>query len=631
MRKKSVKNVDRLFNISGLLFLGLVMTGFAVILVIVQASVRYSVYVGKLDLPEKIELMELKRGRVNRAKDWTDNTRIITSVDSSSNCLLVLEENDALSKEAQSTFVPILNQMKESFDICNVVDFDTEMLEQYDKLILAITHYPILEKTVYGIKNWVKNGGNLLIAYPPETSNCFGAFHDILGIKDSGAFAVVEKLNFKRNFMIGCQENDYSIMDAYDAAISMSLTDDCEVYLETSEEYPVPLIWRRNVENGSIVVCNFSIMGKAYRGIQCSAYSLLGDYCIYPVINGAAFYIDDFPGPVPEGDSTYIARDYNLSIGDFYSRVFWNDIYSLIEKYGIRATGLIIENYSNQVNGVFPRNTEVDRFRYFGNMILSSGGEIGLHGYNHMPLVLENFDYKDEYDAYIPWPSASDIRRALNEVLEFSENLFNGVEPQVYVPPSNVLSSEGRRILGETSIRTIAGLYFPGDCVIEQEFEVSEEDGIVDTPRITSGCVLDEYSKMVALSELSFHFVNTHFLHPDDVLDVDRGAALGWEKLFDNLQSYLNWLYSSVPNIRNLTGSEMAGAVYRYDMTDIERDYEDGKIKLELGNFDKEAWMLLRINNGESIENVVNGKYSEVAENLYLIECNGRQVEINTR
>ena len=54
------------------------------------------------------------------------------------------------------------------------------------------------------------------------------------------------------------------------------------------------------------MVVNLGIYVKAVRGIFSAAYSLLSDCTIYPVINGSAFYLDDFPSPVPvETESIY--------------------------------------------------------------------------------------------------------------------------------------------------------------------------------------------------------------------------------------------------------------------------------------------------------------------------------------
>ena len=48
-----------------------------------------------------------------------------------------------------------------------------------------------------------------------------------------------------------------------------------------------------------------------------------------------------------------------------------------------------------------------------------------------------------------------------------------------------------------------------------------------------------------------------HFIHPDDPLDIDRGAKLGWAQLYKNLSKQMAWLYKTAPSIRNMTESQM--------------------------------------------------------------------------
>ena len=623
-----IKKILARMEFGGLFILGIVFCIFSAALIMVQANVIYTVR------PEMISLMPKETLRVIKSDDeGSKPTNSILSKSKVENTydqgtILIYEDGDPQSMKAMELWNPVLSQMKIPYDTCEVGSFESGMLKDYKKAIVAITKYPKLAKEIIAIKDWVTDGGNLMIAYPPETSGSFQSFYDLLGILDSGDAQFVEGLHFNNDFLIGGSAHDFNIIDPYDSALAYSIKDDSEVYMQSTDEYPVPLIWRRKAGKGTVVMDNFGIIDKAYRGIHSAAYSLLGDYCAYPVINGAAFYIDDFPSPVPEGDSNFIDRDYHMSVADFYSQVWWNDIYELGKKYGIHYTGLVIEDYSDQVEGVFPENQEIMRFQYFGNMLLDSGGEIGIHGYNHMPLVLRNFDYKDQYDAYMQWPSTVEMKKSLEEVFRFTGELFPDEELKVYVPPSNVLSEEGRELLNDTTIRSIAAVYLPTDMAYEQEFDVSK-DGIINTPRITSGCVIDEYMELTALSELNFHFVNTHFHHPDDVLDVDRGAELGWAKLYSNLKKYMDWLYNSAPDIRNLTGSEIAAAVQNYDILKVKSEKKNSEIKLDLSDFNEEAWMIIRLNEGKSIAGIRGGSYSRVAENMYLIKCEDESVELS--
>ena len=196
---------------------------------------------------------------------------------------------------------------------------------------------------------------------------------------------------------------------------------------------------------------------------------------------------------------------------------------ALAEKYGFSYTGVVIENYEDDTESSPERQTDTSRFQFFGNMLLRAGGEIGYHGYNHQPLCTSATDYGDILP-YNTWPDEDAMKDAIQELVDFEEEQFPEAIKSVYVPPSNVISEECRSVLVNNfpQIRTIASNYFGGEMAYEQEFDVAE-DGIVEQPRITAGAILDDYTKMVALSELNLHLVSNHFLHPDYLLDEDRG------------------------------------------------------------------------------------------------------------
>lgn len=543
-------------------------------------------------------------------------------------CLLIYEDS-ARGNQGYTLMSEVLDQMKVPWESCLAGEAASRNLDQYAKIVLSVDYLRNLGDGLLELQDWIRAGGHLLVLYPPEIDSGFQSLQDLMGIVGiSPDLAVVEELRFVKNFMIGTEGLDLRITDAYESSLSVSLDSDCEVYMESGGENPVPLLWRKETGEGSVVVDNLSFLEKAYRGFHCAAYTLLGDAEAYPVINGSTFYIDDFPSPVPGGDSRKIREDYGMDIADFYTQVWWNDVYNLGKEYGIRYTGLVIEQYSDQVEGPFERNSDTQRYEYFGNMLLDAGGEIGFHGYNHMPLCLENFSYQGMYDSYKQWASYEDMRAALQELHDFCAQIFPQEEFQVYVPPSNILSEEGRGMLAEDfpQIQAVASVYLPGALAFEQEFEVAE-DGIIDTPRVISGYVLDDYMRLAAMAELNFHFVNSHFQHPDDVLDVDRGADLGWEELFRRISEYTEWLYTSAPTIRNLTGTELAAAVQQYDYLTVDRTLTEHSLELTLGGFGTQAWLMVRINEGEP-GTVTGGELTKMAEGLYLLQADEEQVTI---
>lgn len=542
--------------------------------------------------------------------------------------LYLWESGDALSELFLEQYQETLRQM----DVYGAsADVSQGQLPEWDgckKVILGVTNLKKLGEEIFELMDWVEEGGNLLIAYPPSSDSYFSLIKNKLGISEGAQNMYrAEKLRFEKKFLAG-GDRDFKITDAYEASLSVRLDEDCEVYLVSGDEKENPLFWSKAYEKGKIVFFNLTYTGKAYRGFYAAAYSLMDDAFAWPVINGSTFYIDDFPSPVPSGSSEYIERDYQMTIDSFYTQIWWRDVKGLAEDYGIRYTGLTIEEYSDQVEGPFGRNQDVQRFQYFGNSLLDMGGEIGYHGYNHMPLVPPDFEYGEEYESYRPWKSLEDMRDALLELNSFNKRLFPQETFQVYVPPSNILSEEGRELLKECfpDLACIASVYLPSGQGYEQEFEVAE-DGIVETPRVISGYNLDDYQRLAALSELNLHFVNTHFQHPDDVMDEDRGAKLGWEKLYQSFSGYAKWLYESAPGIRSLTGSELAAAVQRYYYTRVHQEVSEDEIALSLEQFQDGAWLLLRVNEGEPGK-AEGANLTRVADGLYLVEALEDEIRI---
>lgn len=558
-----------------------------------------------------------------------DNSEFSDRFDNSNECLIIINSKEKQSSIFFEDMQFIFKDMKIGYDVCDLSVESLPYLDEYNKIVITISNLDVIGDEIITLCDWVESGGQMMNTGTFVIDHYFGILGSKIGIvnTDNLYYSEVSGMDITDGFMINGQEKDFYYDEPTLTAMDISLRTQCNVYIKDviSE---VPLLWENNYGKGKFVIINQVLTGKVNRGMLCAAYSLLGDICIYPVINGSAFYLDDFPSPVPAGDSSYITQEYGVNINSFYSNIWWPDILELHNKYGILHTGLIIEEYSDQIKGTFERNHLSERFMFFGNMLLNHGGELGFHGYNHMPLCLENYDYGDLYEDYNKWPSKDEIRASLNELNEFSKDLFPKEKFSVYVPPSNVLSKEGREVLKEDfpNIRVIASTYFEGTAAYTQEFEVGE-DGIVDTPRITSGCDIDNYMMLAAFSELNFHYVQSHFLHPDDVLDEDRGASLGWSNLYNKFNEYLEYIYESVPNIRNLTGSGMAEAVREFDYLTVQRHLSENKLELDLGGFYKDAYMMVRLNEGEFVE-VRGGILSHLTGNLYVMHATESIVEM---
>lgn len=548
--------------------------------------------------------------------------------------LLVVDSSQEGVSDAEAMLDQILLDMKVPTTTVDVADENAEFpaLNHYSTIVVAMPNLDRLGEHMLQIMQWAKKGGGVMFAMTPEKTGYLDVIGPQIGIESSAYEYVLTKgITPSKDFMLGGGQT-YTFSDPFESSLSVALHDRAQVKAVSSNGR-TPLIWSTFVNSGSAVVCNIGIYGKVLRGFYASAFSLLGSATAYPVINSAAFYLDDFPSPVPSGNGKYIKRDYNMSIAEFYSQVWWPDLVRLAERYGIRFTGVMIENYGDDTKDDPVRQTDGAQFEYYGGLLLRQNGEIGYHGYNHQPLVLPNTDYGKEY-AYVQWPNRKAIVDSLNELIAFQKDVLPAATSSVYVPPSNILSQEGRKIIGEdvSQIRAIASTYMPSDSSLTyvQEFGVAA-DGVVEAPRIVSGGMVgDMYMRLAAVSELNMHYVSTHFMHPDDLLDEDRGAKEGWKKYYQGLENYLDWLESSAPSIRMRTGTECAAAIQRFSGLTVSMETSDDSWDLKLGNLTDQGWLMFRANNGTP-GRVRGGSLTKLTGNLYLLKATNATVHIERK
>ena len=547
-------------------------------------------------------------------------------------CLLLYSSEIVESRQALEEFEMILTDMKVGHDTVDIAEVDDYDFNDYATAILLINNLSYLQDKLMELDAWVYDGGGAMFPLTLSKESYFSVMEAKFGILESSySYALVDSIYVTDNFMVGGGKS-FSITDPWDSALAVRLnsSDAVTLHAYTGDERQVPLIWESRYGSGKFVLDNFGIYTKEVRGLYAASYSLLNPVTVYPVINASCFYLDDFPSQVPSGSNEYIWRDYGTSIRDFYVNIWWPDMMNLADQYGLKYTGLAIQCYDDNVDGSTPTAADEQTFLKFGNMLLRMGGEIGYHGYNHQPLCLDDCDYEGVYD-YKTWESEAAMKSALDTLMELCDELFPDVQISLYVPPSNMLSEGAEEFLIREypDIKSISGIYFDGmdvDFYCTQEFDV-REDGVVEQPRIISGCNLDDYMKLAALSELNLHYINSHFTHPDDSLDPDRGAELGWETLESMFTEYLDWLYTAAPNIRNFTGSEMAAAVQRYAALTVSTSVSEDAMEIHLGNFSDEAQLMVRFNDARP-KDVVGGTLEQLTDTLYLLQADQSHVTV---
>ena len=605
------------FRFKGTLMIALVFALIAAILFVELSGVQVNFTQKQLEMLPK-EQVVTKTAAYNALKQET---------------LLLYSTADKASSDAYGQFEVILSDMKWGTKAVNLEKTAIPSLANYKVVIILFSDLSYVGDRIIDICRWVQEGGNVYIPLTIEQNAYSSAIENKLGIEASYEYTLVDHIYVDGDFMVGGGKA-FAVPDAYESARTIQLSPKTtKIYAREGDEQGVPLIWEASYGKGKFVVNNFGMCDKAYRGFFAASLSLFGEVSLYPVINGSTFYLDDFPSQIPSGNSTYITRDFGTTIRDFYINIWWPDMMNLSDKYGLKYTGLAIECYDDAVDGTTDAQPDTGTFLNFGNMLLRKGGELGYHGYNHQPLALGNKDYKDIYE-YKTWQDMEAMEKAFGHLVDFCDELFPDVKMAVYVPPSNLLTEEGKQMLLQEfpQVTTLSGIYLPDDVLdfaLLQEFEV-DENGVVDQPRIISGCDIDDFMTMGAFSELNMHYVNNHFTHPDDSLDPERGAELGWKELKNRFDSYLSWLYTSAPNLRNFTGTEFSAAVQRFAAVIPEMQVQDHEMVLRIDNFYDDAQFLVRFNEKEP-GTVTGGKLTRLAGDLYLLEADRDTVTVRLK
>ena len=587
-----------------------------------------------------VELNGIHANRFSRSLELIPQEKIVTkeaafaSLDKKT--LLLHNSGEMASYSAFEQFTVILTDMKVGYTAVNLAVESLPSFKEYSEIIVLLADLAPLGQSVAELCDWVHNGGSAWFPLVLETNVYSSAISQAIGIDDlSPSYYVVNSIYPSEDFMIG-GGRAFAVTSPFESSRTVVLSDNAQVYASAEGPDGVPLVWKTKYGNGVFVVDNIGMYEKAMRGFYAASYSLMSDVCVYPVINASTFYLDDFPSQIPTHDSEFIRKEFHTTIRDFYTNIWWPDMLNFADKYNVKYTGLAIESYDNNVDGTADTMPDTSTFQSFGNMLLRKGGELGYHGYNHQPLVLPNRDYKGHYD-YKNWQSEEAMKAAFDNLVDICDTLFPDADFSLYVPPSNILSIEGRQFLIREypHIKTISGIYFDDiadadlDVGCTQEFDVNK-NGVVDQPRVISGFILDDFQNIAAVSELNMHFVNSHFTHPDDALDPDRGAELGWGEMKRRFDGYLSWLYTSAPGLRNMTGTEASAAVQRFVAVSPKYEYTDTDVKITIGNFYDEAQFIARFNE-KLPESITGGELTHLTGGLYLIRATKDNVYITLK
>lgn len=477
------------------------------------------------------------------------------------------------------------------------------------------------------IEHYVEQGGRAIVMKRLEAGYTPPELLQGLGVQSMGSDVYAIGINIKGDIYLGLQ--GITLRDpAYNNVLTdVKLADDCQLEITSSEG--IPMVWSHASGQGRYYVWNCNERDdKLNFGIQTVLLSQLQEDYVYPVVAAKVFFIDDFPSPVPEGSFDKIYEETGLSTEDFYRKIWWPDMLANAEKYDLKYTGLIIESYGNQVKGPFeplPGRDARNNLIIYGRELLKAGGELGIHGYNHQSLAPAGWADKEGYN---PWSSQEDMEESLQELKRYVEDVYPGYVIQTYVPPSNIISPEGKRAVKAvfTDLKTYASL-FDGPAADTQYLQNygRNEDGTYEFPRVSSGHSPEESEVWLAYNVINYMGIFSHFLHPDELF-YEESEHLTWAMMQHDLDVMLGDIGTRFPWLRSMTASECIDYFADYLDMDYRLERDKAGIRLHSWNFNHPMCFVLR--SHKDIASMSGGTFQKIQADAYILTIQEPEVEI---
>lgn len=513
---------------------------------------------------------------------------------------LVLYGDETTDEKLLENTETVMEHMRIDCDLLQMERCDSVDLNRYDLVVIASDQLEEkLNIPMNNILSWVEKGGKLFWGIIPSSLGPqFYSVYRKLGMLECSGYMQYEGMQFEKELIPGTGNESFTGESFVDVGLTVNLADSAVVSVTSENDgKTVPVVWSNQVGEGRTVFYNgTSLKGDFWRGFLAGCINALFEVNMYPVINASCIFIDDFPSPQYENTSDVTKKEYNRTVKEFYRDIWWPDMQKVANRYGDRYVGLFIATYNDIVDPDEFTYEEPSMEQYYGNSLLKAGHEMGAHGYNHQSLTLAGGT--PEEMGYQPWENTADMAASLKELDEIRQRLFPSVTFRTYVPPSNYLSSQGREAVKKAfqDVRIISGTLSSEGVegeVCRQDFETGK-DGIVDFPRITSGMILDDFGRFQMVNGIGLYGVMSHFIHPDDLFDAERGQGKTWQQLYESYCQMMEWYHSSYPTMRSLTAVMAADALQVCENAVPHIIYGEDEITGSIENFTGESFFWLR-------------------------------------
>lgn len=470
------------------------------------------------------------------------------------------------------------------------------------------------EEYAESLTEYVSKGGVVIFYRMPSYNtirNC-DALRNLLGIQRlRGETVKLQEIRLYSGFLLG-GETHYS----FDEASNPDLADmDSEIpwydissrtktymvgFLSAEEKSSLginnedmpAIIWRSNMENGSVFAVNGDYIKTAGIGILDAMLYEVQEYTLYSVVNAQNLFIAGFPDLTNENERL-MAEIYGMTTEQFCRDILWPSFVAAADKGNWKITSFVSVKQNDSTKTKPKTDGLIDYLKYFNEESAEAGVSLGR--INSSDIRASVKDEKAQLDKLnLDYMFAAGYVR--NENKDKLESLINGNGKIDYF--SNIRTVVGEHAENERII------YWLTDKIIYQN--------------VTTDAYKQSYRDNLRLKsvETGLGYSNVQadiyrILNPENEKDQ-------WENLADKMAANIDTYWKPFSAFDKTTVSQSDEKVRNFLNGKVLSSKNGNTVTVKTENYEGEAYLLFRT-HGEELYEMTGGSYKKVEEDAYLL------------
>lgn len=358
-----------------------------------------------------------------------------------------------------------------------------------------------------------------------------------------------------------------------------------------NEDMPA-IIWRSNMENGSVFAVNGDYIKTAGIGILDAMLYEAQEYTLYSVVNAQNLFIAGFPDLTNENERR-MAEVYGMTTEQFCRDILWPSFVAAADKGNWKITSFISVKQNDSTKTAPKTDGLIDYLKYFNEESAEAGVSLGR--INSSDIRASVKDEKAQLDKLnLDYMFAAGYVR--NENKDKLESLINGNGNIDY--------------FGD--IRTVVGEYAENERIL---YWLTDK---ITYQNVTTDAYKHSYKDNLRLKsvETGLGYSNVQadiyrILNPENEKDQ-------WENLADKMASNIDTYWKPFSVFDKTTVSQSDLKVRNFLNGKVTSSKNGNTVTVKTENYEGEAYLLFRT-HGEELYEMTGGSFKKIEDNAYLL------------